>query len=92
MLGLGPGMPWAQPNGYWASPLQQIVPALNKPMCTFALSGRQDQKAGTGAGVLTYGALDTVNCASDWHYVDAANDDDRKVTVLVLKSRKLPVL
>ncbi|KAH7715431.1 ASP-1 protein [Aphelenchoides avenae] len=75
ILGLGPGAPWDN-TGEWASPLQQIIPTLDKPMFTFALSGHQDQKAGTGAGFLTYGALDTVNCAKDWHYVDAASDDD----------------
>ncbi|KAH7715429.1 ASP-1 protein [Aphelenchoides avenae] len=73
ILGLGTGTPWDN-TGAWASPLQQIVPLLDRPMFTFALSGHQDQKAGTGAGVLTYGAVDTVNCASDWHYVNAYND------------------
>ncbi|KAH7697618.1 ASP-1 protein [Aphelenchoides avenae] len=75
ILGMGLGKP-SDNTGAWPSPLQQIVPLLDKPTFTFALSGHQDQKAGTGAGVLTYGALDTVNCANDWHYVDADADVD----------------
>lgn len=38
ILGLGTGTP-RDNTGKWASPLRQIVPALDKHIFTFALSG-----------------------------------------------------
>lgn len=37
---------------------------------------RENLKPGTGAGVITYGGLDDVNCAKDWLFVDVGNATD----------------
>ncbi|KAH7707563.1 aspartic protease [Aphelenchoides avenae] len=67
-----PSIPIDGVFGAWMgqSAMQRVLRQINRHLFTIALSGHVGQKAGSGGGFITYGALDDVNCASDWTYVD----------------------
>ncbi|KAH7707307.1 aspartic protease [Aphelenchoides avenae] len=60
----------------WETPIYSILSQVEKQLFTIALSGHEDLKPGTGAGFVTYGGLDEVNCAKDWQFVDVGNATD----------------
>lgn len=51
-----------------------ILAQTERNLFTIALSGHENQQAGTGGGLVTYGALDNVSCAKDWSFVPARED------------------
>ncbi|KAH7707567.1 aspartic protease [Aphelenchoides avenae] len=57
-------------NEGFPTSVQYVLREIDQRLFTIALSGHVGQKAGSGGGFITYGALDDVNCAKDWKYVD----------------------
>ncbi|KAH7715896.1 CRE-ASP-1 protein [Aphelenchoides avenae] len=60
----------------WDTHIYSLLSQVDQKVFTIALSGHEDLKPGTGAGVVTYGGLDDVNCAKDWQFVDVGNVTD----------------
>jgi hypothetical protein len=50
-------------------PIQQIIKTLDKPLFTVWLDRHVKFSEDVTGGLITYGALDTTNCASDFSYV-----------------------
>ncbi|KAH7723274.1 ASP-1 protein [Aphelenchoides avenae] len=50
-------------------PMQQILGQLDAPIFTVWLDRHVKPSAGVTGGLITYGALDTVNCDNSWNYV-----------------------
>ncbi|KAH7687757.1 aspartic protease [Aphelenchoides avenae] len=57
-------------NEGFPTSIQYVLREIDRQLFTIALSGHVGQKAGSGGGFVTYEALDDVNCAKDWNYVD----------------------
>jgi hypothetical protein len=50
-------------------PIQNLLPSLDKPLFTVWLDRKVQMSMGGNGGLITYGALDTMNCAPTFNYV-----------------------
>jgi len=50
-------------------PMQNLLPQLDKPIFTTWLDRKVPISMGGNGGMITYGAVDSTNCAATWNYV-----------------------
>ncbi|TKR88385.1 hypothetical protein L596_012639 [Steinernema carpocapsae] len=64
------GLGWpALAGGYGTPPMQRILNQLDKPLFTVWMDRHVKPSMGGNGGLITYGAIDTKNCAPNIHYV-----------------------
>ncbi|RCN41048.1 eukaryotic aspartyl protease [Ancylostoma caninum] len=77
----GLGLPSNSASGDMLSPMELLLPHLNKKIITVWMNRKVAISRGSDAGYITYGAVDTSNCEQNWNYIPISSNMHWRIPV-----------